>query len=122
MKLPGIKTLSAVFTDAKQARKILEMDRYALAELPAGKARIDGCYNPPKTYDVRMHCLNAIEPGLYGVEALEHGNDDVYSSYADYLNTGDVYAPTLIYWSGRYRVQSVGDFVEALERQGIKFK
>ena len=117
MKLPSIKTLSAVFTDAKQARKILEMTRADLAELPAGKARIAGCYNPSKTYDVRMHCLNAIGPGLFGVEAIESSD----GLYADYLNTGDVYAPTLIYWSGRYRVQSVGGFVEALERQGIKF-
>ena len=116
-KLPSIKTLSAVFTDAKQARKILEMSRYDLAELPAGKARIDSCYNPPKTYDVRMHCLNALESGLHGVEGIESSD----GLYADYLNTGDVYAPTLIYWSGRYRVQSVGDFVEALERQGIRF-
>jgi hypothetical protein len=117
MRLPSIKTLSAVFNDAKQARAILEMSRAQLLALPAGEARARGCYNPPKTYDLRMHCLTAIDEGLHGLESMESTGGE----YAQFLNTGDTYAPTLIYWRGAYRVQSVGDFVETQERAGVHF-
>ena len=115
---PSEKTLSRVFSDAKQARKILTMAHAELSVTEAGKARIGECLNPPKWYDVRLHALNAIEPGLHGVETMETTSGE----YADYLNTGDMYADTLIYWRGAYRVQSVGDFVETQERNGVAFK
>lgn len=116
-RLPSIKAMSAVFADAKQARKILEMTRAELENLPASVARIKACYNPPSTEDLRLHCLDALESGLYGVEAIESSD----GAYADYLNAGDVYAPTLIYWNGSYRVQSLADFVESMERRGVRF-
>lgn len=118
MKTPSIKTLSAVFTDVKQAKKILQMTRNELLQTEAGKARDLECYNPPKTYDLRMTVLNAIEQGLHGVESVESNNGE----YADYLNSGDSYKATLIYWKGTYRVQSLGDFIETMQRQGVKFK
>ncbi len=108
MRTPSIKTLSRVFTDPKEAKRILTLDYAELRKLPAAQARISACLNPPKKYDVRMHCLNAIESGLHGLEAVK----TVGGEYADYLNTGDSYADTLIYWRGAYRVQSVGDFIE----------
>lgn len=117
-KLPSVATLARVFTDAKAARNILQMDYSELRKLPAAQARIAECMHPPKKYDVRMHCLNAIEPGLHGLEACEAANGE----FADYLNTGDTYAPTVIYWRGAYRVQSLGDFIETLERNGVRFK
>lgn len=115
--LPSIKTLSAVFNDPKQARAILEMTRAQLIETEAGAARVRDCLNPPSTPDIRMHVLNACDAGLHGVEAirLRDGCD-----FAEYLNTGETYAPTLIRYNGRYRVQSVGDFVETLERRGVR--
>ena len=116
-RLPSIKTLSRVFADPEQARKILVMTMAELSELPAGRARIAECYHAPKTYDVRLTCLNAIDSGLHGVEALE----SVAGEYIDYLNTGDTYKPTIIYWRGAYRVQSLGDFVVVMARQGIRF-
>jgi hypothetical protein len=117
MRLPSVKTLSTVFDDPKQARAILEMSRAQLLALPAGEARARECYHPPKTWDVRMHCLNAIDPGLHGLESMESTGGE----YAEYLNTGDTYAPTLIYWCGAYRVQSVGNFVETMGRAGVRF-
>ena len=116
MKTPSIKTLSQVFSDPKQAKKILQMTRAELLET-VGKARAEECYNPPKTYDLRLSALNNLEC-LHGVEAVESNNGE----YADYLNSGDIYNPTLIYWKGTYRVQSMGDFVETMERQGVIFK
>ena len=94
------------------------MTRSELLETPAGKARDLECYNPPKTYDLRLTALNAIEPGLHGCEAVESSNGE----FADYLNSGDSYNPTVIYWKGNYRVQSLGDFIETMERQGVSFK
>lgn len=117
MRIPSIKTLSAVFTDAKQARKIMELSRGELLLLPAGEKRRAECYHAPKTYDIRMHCLDAIEPRLHGLESMESSTGE----YADYLSAGDSYAPTLIYWRGSYRVQSVGSFIETMERQGVHF-
>lgn len=117
MRLPSIKTLSSVFTDPKKARSIFEMSRTELKETDAGRVRMGECFNPPKTYDLRMHALNALDSGLHGVEAME----STAGEYADYLNTGDTYAPTVIYWCGAYRVQSVGDFIEIMQRQSVHF-
>ena len=113
MRFPSITTLSRVFSDPREARRLLTMPYRELRQLPAAQARIRECYHPPE-YDVRMHCLNA-DAGLFGLETIEFNGE-----YADYLNTGDCYADTLIYWRGTYRVQSVGDFVETMGRRGIR--
>lgn len=117
MRLPSIKTLAFVFDDSKQARKILEMTRQQLIKTHAGKERVADCLHQPKTYDIRLHCLADSDPGIYGVEALVTEDGE----YADYLNTGDSYNDTLIYWRGRYRVQTIADFIETMERRGVRF-
>ena len=117
MRTPSAKALSAVFSDPKTAKRILQMPRAQLCKLPAGRARVANCYNPPETENIRLHCLNAIESGLYGVEWCQ----TTRGQYVDYLNAGDVYTPTLIYWRGTYRVQSLGDFIESLGRQSVRF-
>lgn len=117
MRIPSTKTLSAVFSDAKSARKILEMTRSQLLQTAAGMARDKVCYNPPKTCDLRLHVLDALESGLHGVESIESTGGE----FADYLNAGDTYALTIIYWRGAYRVQSIGDFVEIMQRQCVHF-
>jgi len=114
MRTPSVKALSNVFDNAKEAKRVLQMARFELLETDAGQKYHDRCYNSPNTESIRQHVLNALDDGLYGVEAIEIG-----SEWADYLNTGESYAPTLIYWRNRYRVQSVGDFIEVLERQGF---
>lgn len=120
MKTPSIKTLSQVFSNPEQAKKILQMTRNELLQTPAGSARNAECYNPPKTYDLRLVVLNALENSFHGVEWLE-ADKGVYVG-ASYLNTGDTYNTTLIYWNQSYRVQSVSDFIETMQRQGVKFK
>lgn len=115
MRKPSVKALSAVFNDPKSARAILEMNHEELSRQPAAAARINECFHPPAWSDVRMHALASIDTGLHGVESIESESGE----YADYLNTGDTYAPTVIYWRGNYRVQSVGDFIE---RSRVTFK
>lgn len=108
MRTPSIKTLRRVFGDkASIAKSILQMTRVQLLELPAGAARVAECYHAPKTYDIRLHCLDALGAS-YGVESFELRN----GTYCDYLNTGDTYTPTLLRVNGNYRVACWGDIAE----------
>lgn len=116
MKTPSVKTLSRIFDDAKRAKEIFTMSRRQLIDGP-GADRFAECYNPPKTYDLRLHALNTAG-GFHGHESMETRSGE----YAEYLNSGDTYAETVIYWRGNYRVQCLGDFVETMERQGVNFK
>lgn len=118
MNTPGVKTLSRVFDNPREAKRILTMRHAALQLHPVGAARIAECHYMPAWNDVRLTVLNSIDPGLYGVESCETVNGE----YCDYLNTGDTYAPTVIFWRGAYRVQSLGDFIETMERNSVKFK
>lgn len=115
---PSIKTLSQVFDDPKQARAIFDMGHAELSEHPAGRARIAECWHHPKWWDVRLSVLNSIDNSMHGIESIECTDGE----YASYLNTGDSYAPTVIYWRGAYRVQSVGNFIETMERSHVRFK
>ena len=117
MRLPSIKTLSAICDNPKEIRKIFEMSRAQLLQTEAGAARAAECYGPIGTAYLRMYVLNAEIDGTHGVECMATGCDE----WATYLNTGDSYAPTIIYWRGNYRVQSIGDFVEIQERNGVAF-
>jgi len=118
-RLPSVKTLRSVFADrAPEARAILEMRRAELEAHPVGAARVAECYHAPTTRDLRMTVLDSLDTGLHGAEGFvltrrNGGADTVW-----YLNAGDTYTPTLVFWAGRYRVESWGDRVEILERQG----
>lgn len=113
IRRPSVKTLGLVFDNPTEARRILGLSRGELRQHPAGAARHGECHTPPTTEDIRMHVLNSLDPGLHGVEAFK-----LKRGWVDYLNTGETYAATLIRHDGRYRVQSVGDFIERQERRG----
>ena len=125
MRTPSTQTLARVFSNPTEAKRIFRMGRAQLLETAAGAARERECMHAPKTWDLRMHVLDSIEPGLCGLESLAGAREDSRGigseEYAEYLNAGDSYADTVIYWRGNYRVQSVGDFIETMERQGVKF-
>lgn len=107
MRTPSIKALREIFGDnAKQAKALLTMTRLELLETPRGAARAAECYFPPLTYDIRLECLNELG-GFHGVEAFKTRKD-----YCHYLNAGDTYTPTLIYFNGHYRVACWGDIAE----------
>ena len=115
MRTPSIKTLSEVFEDPAAAKRIFISSHASLRQSVAGAARIAECWNMPAWHDIRLTCLNALDPGLFGVESVQSTTGE----YADYINTGDTYAPTVIFWRGKYRVQSIGDFIET---QSAHFK
>lgn len=117
MSTPSIKTLRRIFGDnAPTAKRYLTCNIKDITT-PAVERLRGACFHPPMPYVVRLEALNELGE-FYGVEAAEAVN----GSYAEYLNTGETYVETLIYWDGRYRVQSLGDFIETMERNGVKFK
>lgn len=119
MKSPSIQTLSTVFSNPEEAKRIIGMTQREICARPEAIARIKECGNPPKLYELRMHCLNVMESSLHGVvHMMAYATDE----WAVYLNAGGTYIPTLIYYDGRFRIQSVGDFVEEVERRGVLFK
>lgn len=114
MRKPSVKTLRQCFADAPAARRIFEMTRAELLACPELSSTGDEWCANAKNWQLRMHALNAAG-GFHGVESLQterQSNGYSADEYADYLNAGDSYLPTVIYWRGRYRVQSVGDFIE----------
>lgn len=125
MRYPSIKTLSALFGDnAKRARAIIDgsarkADNIALLE-QAG-------YSNPDTLsplDRRLLALNFLGE-FHGVEYIpvDRDRDNYRDAHgAEYLNTGDTYALTVIYDHGRdlWLVQSIGDWIELAERRGVK--
>lgn len=126
MNLPSVKTLSRIFPEnAKLARQIFGMSRAdflngeSCAPFDAVKDMVRTSYNPQfiKPYVLKMTALNTLG-GFHGVECVASTREE----FADYLNAGDVYNETIIFWRGRYRVQSLGDFIETMERQHIYFK
>ena len=117
MRKPSVKTLRAAFGEnAPEARRIFEMSRAELKTRADVAEMVRASFHAPKTYILRLAALNACGD-FHGVEAVRTSADE----FAEFLNAGDSYAATVIYWRGRYRVQSLGDFVETMARAGVRF-
>lgn len=58
-------------------------------------------------------------PGFFGVETVVTVSGDVAFRH---VNAGDTYAPTIVRRDGStaYRISTVGDEVEAIERRGVR--
>lgn len=118
LRFPSIKTLSRIASTPGQAKAArLAFDTHVhhkLAELPGARELVRDSWCEPGTERLRLAALNrALD--MHGVESLRIGNQ-----YAEYLNAGDCYNETIIFYNGRYRVQTLGDFVETMERRGHK--
>lgn len=123
MRFPSLKTLKTALednnlTDAdfRLARKIGTSDSrtFILDSSKAADAVWRACNKSPSTEYLRMVALDEVLKmhGVEYAETFDHG-------CATYLNAGDTYIPTIIRWRGVYRVQSLDDFVETMERRGI---
>lgn len=118
MNTPSIKTLSEIFYDnAKKAKFFLTCDRETLLDnsQAAGNCELQSYGRQSTTY-LRLIALDDLGE-FAGVEYCETENGEV----AEYLNAGDMYNGTLILWRGRWRVTTLGDFIETMERRGIRF-
>lgn len=110
---PSVKTLSQIHDAGhKRMREILKTRCINLTDLPECEG-----FNAQSFWEYRMHALNTAARA-FGVERYRSVCGRYWFAC---LNTGDVYNPTVIYFGGRYRVQSVGDFIEVMERRGVRF-
>lgn len=75
-------------------------------------------YHPLKTHEIRLELLNSCL-NLHGVESIKINEESLgmyASDYVTYLNSGDSYNNTIIYYKGRYILSTLGDF---LEKKGL---
>lgn len=111
-RLPSVKTLVAFFGrqlahDGKDPVKTAREVRRVMQE--------------SRTSDDALQALDKIM-GTYGVETtVQHPYGYPVGRSFRYLNTGESYAATIIRYDGRWILGTWGDFLEALERRGIKF-
>lgn len=86
------------------------------------KTWAESCRHPPKQLDLILEALNVVLKG-HGIEPLSL--EGVWNSryfgtvLALYVNTGDPYAPTILYDTelDRFVLSCQGDFLEMLERR-----
>lgn len=64
------------------------------------------CYNCPSLHELTMSALDEVVE-TYGVESITTSG-----GVLEYLNAGDTYAVTLLFWRGLLRVGCYGDIVE----------
>lgn len=114
---------------AHEIRRIWKLERGATApnkvyplgvhsdQYPSVDAYRNQCDNPQRPM-VQMLAINDIIGG-HGIESAETENT---GEYLDYINTGDSYNPTVIYWRGRMSLcdGGLGGFLETWT--GAKFK
>lgn len=121
-KAPSAKALIAAFgitpEKADIARKLIKGEQTTWDHnlFPRSNAYFAGCYNKPSRLCRIMECLNELL-GMHGVECL--GEVRTYGPPAEYLNTGDTYAATLLFdrLANNFKLTSWGDWLEANENK-----
>ena len=114
MKSPSVKALEVVFgADAKKAKAIFKFSRKELEEHPANEELIRLSHGKHDVAYLILRALNHLgeREGCCGVEYKSTDRD----IFAEYINVGDTYVDTIIYWQGNFRVQCLGDFTEMVE-------
>lgn len=103
----------------RTARKLIKGELKPMAVSEAARNLHRQCHNYPDHHYLLMTALDDIL-GTCGVEYL--GEVDMHDGPpVEYLNTGDIYATTLVYYrdSGKFKVQSYADAVEWCKRHGV---
>ena len=118
---PSIAKLREVFGDnAPEAKRILRMTRAELLETDAGNARAPECHHAPKTWELRLHALNALEDSnggqFCGLETVALGD----GSIVEYLNAGDSYVATVYRLNGNYYVGDIGGLIERRDSMDLQ--
>ena len=106
MNLPSIKKLESVFPGKGKNLRLLLESNDAVNESPAVQKWVCQCYNPPKMREKRLCALNEAIEG-YGIEA-KFADGEMWP-FLEYINTGDLYSPTIYVLNGRYKVGCVAD-------------
>ena len=84
-------------------------------DFPRTNAWIGQCHHKPRRIDLILSALNEAYE-THGIDRLDNREGAIV---AKYLNTGDTYAPTILFLheTRAFRVSSWGDFVETNERR-----
>jgi hypothetical protein len=126
---PSIKTLMRIDNNrtsleaATQARAILTARTQGeLESMPAYDVYYQRIgrhmYNPHSMRELKLHLLNIVLNG-YGVEYIRENGDYMCHGGIDYINFGDPYVTTILFYDGRF---SVGDWGSIVERNPSKFE
>lgn len=88
------------------------LSEFAESEYPEVWRWIRSCFNPPKRNEIRARLLDEICE-THGVEYIKAKDAGILDPpLATYLNAGDTYAPTLVYYRGRWQITTWGDIAE----------
>ena len=95
-----------------------ENERHELDSIPAVQDLVAGCYNPPGRHYKVMTALNVLL-GTHGCEYL--GHVDMHDGPpVEYLNVGDAYTVTVVWYRDLkqpWRAQGYADALEWLEKR-----
>jgi hypothetical protein len=121
-RVPSLKSLLDVFAhqlgEARImiARGIMKGKIHPLA-IKKTEEWVRSCHNRPSFHEMKMDALNNVLM-MHGVEDLVSTN---YGHVCEYLNSGDTYNTTILYYNGRYHLGDWGSLVESMERRGYHF-
>lgn len=123
IRFPSVKTLMSIRgVDKEKAalirRIMLRKVRVTGNELfPVTNDWLDRCYNLPVRYELQMSAIDEVIGG-FGVEGGEFCSDGFLQDgkWYVYVNMGDTYDNTVLYYNGSFRVICLGDFVERMEK------
>ncbi len=111
LKMPSYKSMESHFAgmgiDIQEVRNTLEAGRKVLLQSEAVQKFEKGCYFPPSVYELRLVAMNIVLRG-HGIVGIKSKRNQ----YADYINMGDTYVPTIIWYNGMCHFTTVGDFME----------
>jgi len=91
-----------------KALKINLYDAQYLLEL-----MLDAPYDISEAFDEINRLLDCSKPWSYGVECLRPEADGYDLAPIEYVNRGEVYEPTVIWFEQKWYVMSIGDLIEA---------
>ena len=102
---------------AKQVRGIMA-GSFDPVDVPGMESRLRQMYNRPRDSALRMMALDILLEG-FGVESILLPFPDRQLYVAEYVNTGDTYSATILFetQTGKYRITTWGDWLEAYERK-----
>ena len=118
---PSKRTLEQAFPGHGAALRGLFDGTVDPLTYPSVKAWAERCYNYPKRSELMERALDA-EIGGHGIESVRGEKAPWDAFYCDtvalYVNTGDTYAPTLLFDVPlrRWSVTDIGTFVERKQR------
>lgn len=105
--IPGVDTVDKV---AEEIRRILKLPHMAkeLWNYPGVVELRKTCHRSPSRAQVKLTAINQLVGGC-GIEYLTTKNTD---EEAMYINTGEMYALTLIHFRGKFSYTSLFSFVQ----------